>query len=70
MSDIATLSTKYQISIPKQVRESRNWKPGQKFAFIHKEAGVLLVPVPHIDELFGIAKGANTDNYRDRKDRY
>ncbi len=70
MSDIATLSAEYQISIPKRIRESRNWKPGQIFALIPKGAGVLLVPVPTDDELFGSAKGANTDNYRDRNDRY
>lgn len=70
MSDIATLSAKYQISIPKQVRESRNWKPGQKFAFIHKESGVLLVPVPTIEDLRGIAKGATITDYRDREDKY
>ena len=70
MSDIATLSSENQISIPKRICESRNWKPGQKFAFIHKESGVLLVPVPTDEELFGIAKGASSDNYRDRKDRY
>ena len=27
-------------------------------------------PAPHINDLFGIAKGACTDNYRDREDRY
>ena len=70
MSDIATLSSDYQISIPKQVRESRDWKPGQKFAFIHKGSGVLLVPVPTIEDLRGKAKGATITNYRDRKDRY
>ena len=26
--------------------------------------------VPKIEELFGIAKGANPEGYRDRKDRY
>jgi addiction module HigA family antidote len=26
--------------------------------------------VPRIDDLFGIAKGANPEGYRDRKDRY
>ena len=70
MSDIATLSSDYQIMIPKGIRESRNWKPGQEFAFTHKGSGVLLVPVPKDEELFGIAKGASSDNYRDRKDRY
>ncbi len=70
MSDIATLSSKYQISIPKRVRESRNWKPGQKFAFIPEGSGVLLIPVPKIEDLRGIAKGATITNYRDRKGNY
>jgi AbrB family looped-hinge helix DNA binding protein len=69
MSDTATLSTKFQISIPKTVREARNWKAGQRFAFIPKGAGMLLVPVPEREDLQGIAKGANPEGYRDRKDR-
>ena len=44
--DIATLSTKFQISIPKAVRPLGRWQPGQKFAFIPKDGGVMLVPVP------------------------
>ncbi len=70
MSDTATLSAKFQISIPKAVREARKWKAGQKFAFIPKGSGVLLVPVPERDQLEGIAKGPKPENYRDRKDRY
>ena len=70
MSDVTTLSAKYQISIPKRIRELRNWKPGQQFAFIPEESGVLLVPVPTIEDLRGAAKGATITNYRDREDRY
>ena len=69
MSDTTTLSAKFQISIPKAVRTARQWKAGQEFAFIPKGTGVLLVPVPRSAELAGIAKGARTGNYRDRKDR-
>ncbi|CAN5320551.1 hypothetical protein BH10PSE6_BH10PSE6_48270 [soil metagenome] len=69
MSDTATLSSKFQISIPKAVRMARHWKAGQEFAFISKGTGVLLVPVPELAELSGIAKGAKAKNYRDRKDR-
>ncbi len=68
--DTATLSAKFQISIPKSVRADRNWKAGQVFAFIPKESGLLLVPVPRVEELAGIAKGASTDGYRDRDDRF
>ena len=70
MSDIATLSSEYQISIPKAVRQRHDWKPGQKFAFISKESGVLLVPVPTIEDLRGRAEGATITDYRDREDRY
>ena len=70
MPDTTTLSAKFQISIPKAVRAAHQWNAGQKFVFIPKGTGVLLVPVPETEELFGIVKGANTDDYRDRDDRY
>ena len=70
MKKTTTLSSKFQIAIPKDVREAQNWEPGQEFAFIPKDGGYLLVPVPDIEALRGIAKGASTDDYRDRKDRY
>lgn len=70
MANTAKLSSKFQISIPKAVRTAHQWKPGQAFAFIPKGGGVMLVPVPDIKDLQGIAKGANGDDYRDRSDRY
>ena len=70
MADTATLSSKFQISIPKAVRDEQRWNAGQEFVFIPKGKGVLLMPVPTIDELRGIAKGANPEGYRDRSDRY
>ena len=70
MADMATLSSKFQISIPKEVREAKGWEAGQEFVFLPKGDGVLLMPVPKIDDLWGIAKGANPEGYRDRNDRY
>ncbi len=70
MSASTTLSSKFQISVPKEVRERQNWKAGQKLVFIPKGSGVMLVPVPKIEDLFGIAEGANPEGYRDRNDRY
>ena len=70
MANTTTLSSEFQITIPKEVREAQNWKPGQELALITKESGVLLVPVPDDEAMFGIAKGASIDNYRDRDDRY
>jgi bifunctional DNA-binding transcriptional regulator/antitoxin component of YhaV-PrlF toxin-antitoxin module len=70
MPETATLSAEFQISIPKAVRTAHHWTAGQEFAFIPKGAGVLLIPVPTESDLFGITKGANAEDYRDRKDRY
>ena len=70
MADTATLSSKFQISIPKAVREAQGWEAGQEFVFIPKGTGVLLVPVPTLEDLRGIVSGADPSDYRDRRDRY
>jgi|TARA_R110001599_G_scaffold26612_23_gene93958 AbrB family looped-hinge helix DNA binding protein len=70
VSATATLSSKFQISIPKAVREKQHWEAGQEFVFIPKGKGVLVMPVPELEQLKGIAKGALKADYRDRSDRY
>jgi AbrB family looped-hinge helix DNA binding protein len=70
MPAIATLSSKFQISIPKAVREERDWKAGQEFVFIPKGSGVLMMPMPEWKALAGIVKGAKAGDYRDCSDRY
>lgn len=70
MADTATLSTKYQISIPKAVRQVKGWKAGQEFAFLPKGTGVLLVPVPEASDLAGLAEGADPSQFRERDDRF
>ena len=66
----ATLSSKFQISIPKALLEEQRWEAGQEFVFIPKGKGVLVMPVPELAQLSGLARGADTANYRERKDRY
>ena len=73
MTAISTLSSKYQISIPKVVREAQHWEAGQEFFFIPKGNSVLMMPAPTLEQFSGIAnsvKGAKATGYRDRKDRY
>lgn len=66
----AKLSAKYQISIPKQVREAQNWQAGQDFVFIPKGKGILMIPAPDRSALCGLVPGGNSENYRDRNDRF
>ena len=70
MTAIATLSGKFQISIPKAVREAQHWQASQEFVFIPKAKGVLLMPVSELQRLGGLIKGAKAHAVRDRKDRY
>ncbi len=70
MHAIATLSSKYQISIPKSVREEQHWQSGQQFVFIPKGKGMLVMPVPSLSQLSGIATNANPAEFRDRNDRF
>ena len=70
MTRTATLSSKFQIPIPKAIRDEVRWQAGQAFVFIPKGKGVLVMPVTERGELAGLAKGASTAGYRDRKDRY
>ena len=69
MTDVTRLSSKFQISVPKAVREQQGWTAGQEFVFVPRGKGVLLMPVPEIDDLRGIAKGAGTHDVRDRTGR-
>lgn len=70
MQAVTTLSSKFQISIPKAVRDEQNWRAGQEFVFIPKGKGVLLMPVSDFESLAGIARAADTSNVRDRSDRF
>ena len=66
----ATLSSKFQLSIPKAIRDELGLRAGQKFAVIAKGKVIELVPLLSMDEARGLLKGADTTDYRDRSDRY
>jgi AbrB family looped-hinge helix DNA binding protein len=68
--DEVTISPKYQVVIPKAIRERLHFRPGQKLVALVKGNSVSLVPVPTLKELRGIARGANLEGYREEEDRY
>ena len=61
----ATLSSKYQLAIPKGIRDLLNLQAGQQFTVLAKGKNIELVPVRSLKEMRGILKGADTENYRD-----
>ncbi len=60
-----TVSPKYQIVIPKEVRESMDIKPGQKLQVFRLERVLVLVPMRPITELRGAYPGIDTNVPRD-----
>ena len=52
----ATVSPKFQIVIPKEIRERYELKPGQQVALIDRDGYVALVPQRPISELRGIPR--------------
>jgi len=66
----ATLSSKFQLAIPKAIRDELGLQAGQKFAVIPKGKVIELVPLLSMAEARGLLKGADPTGYRDREDRY
>jgi AbrB family looped-hinge helix DNA binding protein len=68
MSVLSTISSKYQVVIPKEIREKFNLKPGQQIMFIPYNGNLSVVIVPTIEEARGMLKGMNTDDIREEVD--
>lgn len=54
------------VELPEELWKSRNLRPGTEFSVIERGNLIILVPVLPIEALRGIARGADTSNYRDR----
>jgi AbrB family looped-hinge helix DNA binding protein len=63
-----TVSPKYQVVIPKAVREALHLRPGQKIQVLEYDGRIELIPERDIKELRGFLKGINTEFERE-KDR-
>jgi AbrB family looped-hinge helix DNA binding protein len=63
-----TVSPKYQVVIPKTIREALNIRPGQKMQVIEYAGRIELIPERDIKELRGFVKGINTE-FKREKDR-
>ena len=58
--DIVTVSPKFQIVIPRAVRQALDIRPGQKVQVIWFEDRIELIPVRPIREMRGFLKGIDT----------
>lgn len=67
--DAVTISSKYQVVIPRQIREQFNLKPGNKIIFIPYDQTLRVVVVPPIEQAMGMFEGIDTDSQREKADR-
>lgn len=64
------VSPKYQVVIPKEIREGLALRPGQDLQVIRKGNVIMLVPDRPLAAYRGILRGMATTGLREKKDRY
>ncbi|MEA2237845.1 MAG: hypothetical protein QOC81_2569 [Thermoanaerobaculia bacterium] len=65
----ARVSSKYQIVIPKDVRDQLGIRPGDEFQIVAKGGLITLVPEKPIAVMRGFVRGIRTSGFREKEDR-
>ena len=67
--ETVTISSKYQMVIPRAIRERWGIQPGQKVRLVLYENRLEVIPVKDIKDARGFLKGMSTEIERDEEDR-
>jgi AbrB family looped-hinge helix DNA binding protein len=67
--DTVTLSPKFQVVIPRRVRERIGLRPGEKLQVISFDDRIELIPVRPMSEMKGFLRGLDPTFQRDQEDR-
>jgi len=68
----AKLSSKFQLSIPKKLREHLKLKAGQQFTMLTRGNIIELIPIRNVEESRGMlnySESVDSSEYRDRQER-
>jgi AbrB family looped-hinge helix DNA binding protein len=68
--DTVTLSSKFQLVLPRGARERLQLRPGMRITVLDKGGVIFLVPERPLRAYRGIARGTNPKRLREKKDRY
>lgn len=66
--DIVTLSSEFQVVIPRDVRIKQGLKPGQKIVVLEKDGILHIVSQRSLEETRGFVKELDTEDLRDGDD--
>ncbi len=64
-----TVSSKYQVVIPKEVRQQVPLRTGQKLLVVVKEGTITLLPDRSLASLRGFLKGIKVGSLREKRER-
>lgn len=67
--ETVTVSTKYQVVIPKAIREEMKIRPGQRIQAIGYAGRIELVPIRDVRQLRGSLKGMDASDPREHEER-
>ena len=67
--DTVTLSSKFQLVLPRGPRERLRLRPGMRFTVLDKGGVIFLVPERPIRAFRGVAAGTSVRGLREKKDR-
>ena len=71
MNNTVKVSPKFQVVIPKDIRDKLDLRPGEELQIYLLDRSIRIQRPRSIKELRGIAKGLKwEDDYRDRNDRF
>jgi len=68
--ETVTLSSKFQLVVPRGARERMDLKPGAKLTVIAKGGVLFLVPARPPREFRGVARRLSPSALREKKDRH
>lgn len=67
--EMVKVSPKFQVVIPKAIRNILKIKPGEHMVMIEKGGIVHMIPISDIREAKGLAKGITSEGLRDESER-
>ena len=68
--EVVTVSPKYQVVIPKSIRENLGVRPGDKVAMMLLDGVIHVVRIRDIKEFRGRFPGLTTEGLREKEDRF
>lgn len=67
--ETVTLSSKFQLVLPRGPRERLGLRPGTKFTVLDKGGVIFLIPERPIRAYRGVARGVSDRGLREKRDR-